>query len=56
MMLIREGVMELTIAGKPYRLGPGDVGVIGSNELHSATNVGTTTARYFIVNIGRDDV
>ena len=42
MMLIREGVMELTIAGKPYRLGPGDVGVIGSNELHNAKNVGTT--------------
>jgi quercetin dioxygenase-like cupin family protein len=56
MMLIREGVMELTIAGKPYRLGPGDVGVIGSNELHNAKNIGETIARYFIVNIGRDDV
>ena len=56
MMLIREGVMELTIAGKPYRLGPGDVGVIGSNEIHNAKNVGTTRAQYFIVNIGRDDV
>jgi XRE family transcriptional regulator, regulator of sulfur utilization len=56
MMLIREGVMELTISGKPYRLGPGDVGVIGSNEVHNATNVGTTRAQYFIVNIGRDDV
>ena len=56
MMLIREGTLELTIAGKAYRLGPGDVGVIGSNETHNAKNVGTTTARYFIVNIGRDDV
>ena len=56
MMLIREGIMELTIAGKPYRLGPGDVGVIGSNELHNAKNAGNTVARYFIVNIGRDDV
>ena len=56
MMLIREGVMELTISGKPYRLGPGDVGVIGSNEMHNAKNVGTTNATYFIVNIGRDDV
>ena len=56
MMLIRVGVMELTISGKPYRLGPGDVGVIGSNELHNARNVGTTMAQYFIVNIGRDDV
>jgi mannose-6-phosphate isomerase-like protein (cupin superfamily) len=56
MMLIREGLMELMIAGKPYRLGPGDVGVIGSNELHNARNVGTGRATYFIVNIGRDDV
>ncbi|HLI83071.1 MAG TPA: cupin domain-containing protein [Bryobacteraceae bacterium] len=56
MMLMREGVMELTISGVPYRLGPGDVGVIGSNELHNAKNVGETRAQYFIVNIGRDDV
>jgi len=56
MMLIRTGTMELTIAGKPYRLGPGDVGVIGSNEMHNARNVGTTRSEYFIVNIGRDDV
>jgi XRE family transcriptional regulator, regulator of sulfur utilization len=56
MMLVREGVMELTISGVPYRLGPGDVGVIGSNEIHNAKNVGATRAQYFIVNIGRDDV
>ena len=56
MMLVRTGTMELTISGKPYRLGPGDVGVIGSNEMHNAKNVGTTRALYFIVNIGRDDV
>lgn len=56
MMLVREGVMELTISGVPHRLGPGDVGVIGSNEIHNAKNVGTMVAKYFIVNIGRDDV
>jgi mannose-6-phosphate isomerase-like protein (cupin superfamily) len=56
MMLIREGTIELTVAGRAYRLGPGDVGVIGSNEMHNAKNVGTTRALYFIVNIGRDDV
>jgi mannose-6-phosphate isomerase-like protein (cupin superfamily) len=56
MMFIRLGTMELTIAGVPYRLGPGDVGVIGSNEMHNAKNVGTTRAEYFICNIGRDDV
>jgi quercetin dioxygenase-like cupin family protein len=56
MILVREGTVELTVAGKPYRLGPGDVGGIGSNEMHNAKNVGTTRALYFIVNIGRDDV
>ena len=56
MMLVREGTMELTISGKPLRLGPGDVGYIGSNEIHNAKNVGTVRAQYFIVNIGRDDV
>jgi mannose-6-phosphate isomerase-like protein (cupin superfamily) len=56
MMLVRSGAMELTISGKPMRLGPGDVGFIGSNEMHNAKNVGTARAEYFIVNIGRDDV
>lgn len=56
MMLVREGTMELTISGVPHRLGPGDVGVIGSNEMHNAKNVGNAVAKYFIVNIGRDDV
>jgi mannose-6-phosphate isomerase-like protein (cupin superfamily) len=56
MMLVREGTMELTISGKPMKLGPGDVGYIGSNEIHNARNVGTVRAQYFIVNIGRDDV
>lgn len=56
MMLVREGTMELTVSGKPMRLGPGCVGYIGSNEIHNAKNVGTTRAQYFIVNLGRDDV
>ena len=56
MMLVRLGTMQLTISGKPYVLGPGDVGVIGSNEIHNAKNIGNTRAEYFIVNIGRDDV
>jgi XRE family transcriptional regulator, regulator of sulfur utilization len=56
MMLIREGTVELTVAGKPMRLGPGSIGYIGSNEIHNAKNVGAARAQYFIVNIGRDDV
>src|SRR5262249_59249795 len=53
MMLIREGVMELTIAGKPYRLGPGDVGGIGPDERRNAENSGTTRARCSIVHTAR---
>jgi len=30
--------------------------MLAPNDLHNAKNVGTTTARYFMVNIGRDDV
>src|SRR5919201_273600 len=46
--------MELTVSGQRLTLGPGDVGYIGSNELHNAKNVGSTRAHYFIVNLGRD--
>ena len=56
MMLVREGTMELTVSGQSLKLGPGDVGYIGSNELHNAKNTGSTRAQYFIVNLGRDDV
>jgi hypothetical protein len=42
--------------GKTMRLDPGDVGSIGSNEIHNAKNVDTDRAQYFILNIGRDDV
>ena len=56
MLVMREGLVELTVAGKPMRLGPGSVGYIGSNELHNAKNVGAGRAQYVIVNIGRDDV
>ena len=49
-------MLAVAISGKPLRLGPGDVGYIGSNEIHNAKNVGSVRAQYFIVNVGRDDV
>jgi quercetin dioxygenase-like cupin family protein len=52
MWLIREGTVELTISGTRYRLGPGSVGFVHSNEEHGITNVGATTATYFVVAIG----
>jgi mannose-6-phosphate isomerase-like protein (cupin superfamily) len=53
MWLVREGTIEIVINGsKKFRLAPGDVGFVHSNEEHGVTNVGTTPATYFVVAVG----
>ena len=52
MWLIREGNVELTVNGASYRLGPGSVGFVHSNDEHGIKNIGTTPATYFVVAIG----
>jgi len=52
MWLIREGTVELTVNGTSYRLGPGGVGFVHSNDEHGIKNAGTTPASYFVVAIG----
>jgi quercetin dioxygenase-like cupin family protein len=52
MWLIREGTVELTVNGMNYRLGPGSVGFVHSNDEHGIKNAGTTPATYFVVAIG----
>jgi quercetin dioxygenase-like cupin family protein len=54
MILIREGIMEVAIAGKSTRLGPGSVAYVASNQEHGWHNAGTTRAHYFVLAIGRD--
>ena len=49
---MRQGIIELTVNGKSYRLGPGSVGFTASNEEHGIKNVGATPAKYFLVAIG----
>ena len=52
MWLMREGVIQLTVNGKNYRLEPGSVGFARSNDEHGITNIGTTPALYFLVAVG----
>lgn len=54
MILIREGTMEVTIAGRSAKLGPGSVAFVASNEEHGWHNAGTTRAHYFVLAVGRD--
>jgi mannose-6-phosphate isomerase-like protein (cupin superfamily) len=51
--LIREGTVEITIAGKATRLGPGGVGFVASGEEHGIRNVGEGHAQYFVVALGQ---
>ena len=53
-ILIREGTLEVTIAGKSVRMGPGSVAFVASNDEHGWRNVGTITARYFLFALGPD--
>ncbi len=53
MMMLREGTMEITIAGRKSTLGPGSVVYVASNEEHGWRNVGTTRAKYFVMALGR---
>ena len=55
MVLVREGTLEVTIAGRSANLGAGSVAYVASNEEHGWRNVGNGRARYFVFALGRDD-
>ena len=54
-IMIREGMLEVTIAGRSTKLGPGSVAYVASNEEHGWRNVGTTRAQYFVLALGREN-
>ena len=55
MIMIHEGMLEVTIAGHSTKLGPGSVAYVASNEEHGWRNVGTTRAQYFVLALGREN-
>jgi len=52
--LIREGTVEVTIAGRSNRLGPGSVAYVASNDEHGIKNAGATHAQYFVIALGAE--
>ena len=54
MFLVREGTLEVTIAGRTSRLGPGSVAFVASNDEHGIRNIGAEHAQYFVLALGRD--
>ena len=55
MVIVREGTIEVTIAGQSSRLGAGSVAYVASNDEHGWRNVGDGRARYMVLAVGRDD-
>jgi uncharacterized cupin superfamily protein len=54
LVFLRDGELEVNIMGALTKVGPGSVVYFASNEEHGFRNVGTTTARYFVLAIGTD--
>ena len=50
-VVVKEGVMEVTINGVTQRGGPGSIFFYGSNDEHGMKNVGGTTASYHVIRI-----
>ena len=54
MIMIHEGTLEVTIAGRISRLGPGSIAYVASGEEHGWRNVGTGQANYFVLALGQE--
>jgi quercetin dioxygenase-like cupin family protein len=48
-ILVKEGLIEVTINGQSQRAGPGSMFFFASNDLHGMRNVGTTRATYHVI-------
>jgi XRE family transcriptional regulator, regulator of sulfur utilization len=52
LVIVREGTLEVDIAGRKTRLGPGSVVFVNSGEQHGLHNAGPTRAHYYIIALG----
>lgn len=50
--LVREGRLEITIAGETSRIGPGSVAYVASMQEHGIHNPGPGHAQYFVFALG----
>jgi len=48
MLIIKEGTLEVTIAGKTYIATPGSIIFYGPNDPHATKNIGTVPATYYV--------
>jgi quercetin dioxygenase-like cupin family protein len=54
-VLLREGLLDVTVNGQTTRLTPGSVVYFASGEEHGSRNPGPGSAQYFVMALGRDD-
>ena len=53
-LLIREGTLEVLVAGSTQTVGPGSVVYFASNQIHGWRNPGPGAAQYFVLALGGD--
>jgi uncharacterized cupin superfamily protein len=49
LLIVKEGTLETFQSGVTRRVGPGGIIFQASNELHNVTNVGSSSATYFVI-------
>ncbi len=54
LVVLREGSLEVTIAGRTTTVSAGSVVYVASNQEHGWKNAGPTRARYYVMALGRE--
>lgn len=53
-IFLREGTVDVSVAGRKLHAGPGSLIFLASNDPHNLTNVGSTPATYYILDFVTD--